>query len=178
MICPLHGPVWRNNLTYILNKYHLWSMYEPEKKSVLLVYASMYGNTENAMNVIANKLAEKGVKDMHMYDVSKTHPSYIISDAWKYSHIIFASPTYNLGLYYGMENLMKELAALQFQNRKIALVGNGSWAPRASKVMEEIAGTMKNVEIIGNPLEITSSAKEEQQKAIDEFVNKIIESMK
>lgn len=177
MICPLHGPVWRNNLSYILNKYDLWSRYEPEMKSVMLVYASMYGNTENVMNVIANKLAVKGVKQMQMYDVSKTHPSYIISDAWKYSHIIFASPTYNLGLYYGMENLMKELAALQFQNRKIALVGNGSWAPRASKVMEEIAGSMKNVEIIESPLEITSSVKEEQQKLIDEFVDKIIKSL-
>jgi flavorubredoxin len=178
MICPLHGPVWRNNLSYILNKYDLWSRYEPEKKSVMLVYASMYGNTENVMNVIANKLAVKGVKGMHMYDVSKTHPSYIISDTWKYSHIIFASPTYNLGLYYGMENLMKELAGLQFQNRKIALVGNGSWAPRASKVMEEIACTMKNVEIIGSPLEITSSVKQEQHEAIDEFVDKIVESIK
>ena len=178
MICSLHGPVWRNNLSYILNKYDLWSKYEPERNGVLLVYASMYGNTENVMNVIANKLAEKGVKDMHMYDVSKTHASYIISDAWKYSHIIFGSPTYNLGLYYPMESLMKELAALQFQNRKVAIVSNGSWAPRAAKAMEDIVCTMKNVKLITEPFEITSSMKEGQQNLLDEFVDKIIDSMK
>lgn len=178
MICPLHGPIWRNNIDYIIGKYDLWSRYEPEKKGVLLVYASMYGNTENVMNVIANSLAKKGVSHMHMYDVSKTHPSYIISDAWKFSHIVFGSPTYNLGLYYGMENVMKDMAALQFQNRKVALVGNGSWAPRAGKVMEEIVCSMKNVELICQPFEITSSMKGKQQQSLDEFTDRIIESMK
>jgi flavorubredoxin len=91
MICPLHGPIWRKDLPYILDKYEHWSKYEPEKKGVVLVYASMYGNTENVMNVIANKLAQKGVCDMRMYDVSKTHPSYIIADVWKYSHLVIGS---------------------------------------------------------------------------------------
>ncbi|HBD63177.1 MAG TPA: flavodoxin, partial [Clostridiales bacterium] len=129
IICSLHGPVWRENLSYIIDKYDKWSRYEPEKKGVVLVYASMYGNMENTMNVIAGKLAQKGIKDMRMYDVSKTHPSYIVADIWKYSHVIFGSVTYNLGLYYGMESLLHELKALNLQNRKVGLVGSGTWSP-------------------------------------------------
>lgn len=177
MICSLHGPVWRENLSYIVDMYDKWSRYEPEKNGVVLVYASMYGNMENTMNVIANKLAQKGVKDMRMYDISKTHPSYIISDIWKYSHVIFGSVTYNLGLYYGMESLLNEIKALNMQNRKVGLVGSGTWSPQSVKIMQEIICSMKNMEIIGTPFEITSSMKQVQEEAVDKFVEEFYSSI-
>lgn len=175
-ICSLHGPVWRENLSYIIDKYNMWSKYEPEKNGVVLVYASMYGNMENTVNVIASKLAEKGVKDMRMYDISKTHPSYIVSDIWKYSHVIFGSVTYNNGLYYGMESLLNELKALNLQNRKVGLVGSGTWSPQSLKIMQEIICSMKNMEIVGTPFEIISSMKQEQEEVIDKFVDEFFNS--
>jgi flavorubredoxin len=178
MICSLHGPIWRKNLNYILDKYNKWSNYEPEKQGVILVYASMYGHTENAVSIIANKLSERGVKDMRIYDVSKTHPSYIIADAWKYSNIVFGSPTYNMGLYYGMEFLIREMARLNFQKRKVSLIGNGTWANRAVKIMEELLEGMKNMEIVGTPLEIKSSMKKEQEGEFDKLAESICNSMK
>jgi flavorubredoxin len=96
---------------------------------------------------------------MRMYDVSKTHPSYIIADAFKYSHLIFASPTYNNGLYFGMEALLRDMAVLNLRDRKVALVGNGSWAPVAHKVMEELVSKMKDMELLAPPLVIRSSLK-------------------
>lgn len=178
IICSLHGPIWRENIEYFIDKYNKWSKYEPEKNGVVLVYASMYGNMENTMNLIANKLAQRGVKDMRMYDISKTHPSYIVSDIWKYSHVIFGSVTYNMGLYYGMESLLNELKSLNVQNRKVGLVGSGTWSPQAVKIMEEIISTMKNMEIVGSPFEIVSSMKKEQEEIVDKFVEEFYNSIK
>ena len=177
MICPLHGPIWRKSLPYILDKYDHWSKYLPERRGVVLIYASMYGNTENVMNRIANKLAEKGVTDMRMYDVSKTHPSYIIADAWKYSHMVIGSPTYNMGLYFVMESLLHEMAGLQLQNRKVALVGNYTWANMAVKVMCSILGKMKNMDIIGTPFEVNSSMKASQEADLAKLVDDIRKSL-
>jgi len=167
MICPLHGPIWRKNVGYIMDKYDLWSRYAPEKKGVVLAYASMYGNTENAVSVVASRLAEKGVADMRMYDVSKTHPSYIIADAFKYSHLVLASPTYNAGLYFGMESLLRDMAVLNLRDRKVALIANGSWAPAAHVVMEKLVGEMKDMELLAPPFILKSSLKESQ---MDELV--------
>ncbi|MBW4082358.1 FprA family A-type flavoprotein [Paenibacillus sp. S150] len=177
MICPLHGPVWRENLPFILDKYRQWSSYQPEKPGVVLAYASMYGNTENVMNLIAAKLSAKGVQDIRMYDVSKTHPSYIISDVWKFSHLILGSPTYNLGLYHGMQALLHEMAALNLQNRKVALVGNYTWANAAVKEMSGIIESMKSMEFIGEPFEIQSAMKQEQLPQLDLLVEEIRASL-
>ena len=103
-ICPLHGPVWRKDLGYFIDKYDKWSRYEPEVKGVLIVYASMYGNTEAAAQALAAKLCEKGITDVAVYDVSNTHVSYLIAESFKYSHIVLASVTYNLGIYPVMKN--------------------------------------------------------------------------
>jgi flavorubredoxin len=179
MICPLHGPVWRSNLPYIFDKYDHWSKYLPEKSGVVLVYASMYGNTENVMNRLATKLSQRGVSDIRMHDVSKTHPSYIIADAWKYSHLVFGSPTYNMGLYYSMENLLREMAGLQLQNRKVALIGNFTWAPSvAVKAMRGLVEGMKNMEIIAPPFEINSAMKAEQEPVLDQLADAIGSSVK
>ncbi|TCL56155.1 flavorubredoxin [Hydrogenispora ethanolica] len=179
MICPLHGPVWRSNLSYILDKYDHWSKYLPEKNGVVLIYASMYGNTENAMNVLAAKLSQKGLSDLRMYDVSKTHPSYIIADAWKYSHLVFGAPTYNMGLYFVMEALLRDMAGLQLQNRQVALVGNYTWAPGVVvKALRGLVEGMKNMEIIAPPFEINSAMKPEQEPALDQLAEAICASVR
>jgi flavorubredoxin len=177
VIAPLHGPIWRDNLEYLLDKYNKWSSYTPEKQGVVIVYGSMYGNTENVANCIANKLAQQGVTDIKVYDVSKTHPSYIIADAWKYSNLVIASPTYNGGLYLVMDALLHELASLNFQNRKVSILGNYTWATGALASIKEQFSKMKNIEIIGNPLDINSSVKDNQEETLDEMVQEIVKSL-
>ena len=177
MICPLHGPVWRDNLDYLLDKYNKWSTYTPEKEGIVLFYASMYGNTENTVNIIANGLAERGIKDIRVYDVSKTHPSYIISEVWKYSHMVIASPSYNSGLYHVMESLLHELTALNIQKRKVSIIGNYTWASSAIKVITEYVTKMKETEIIGDPLEVNSSLKEEELEKVNNFIDTIYNSI-
>ena len=177
MICPLHGPIWRKNIAYLIEKYDRWSRYVPEKNGVVLIYASMYGNTESAAGVIATRLAERGVYDMRTYDVSKTHPSYIIADAFKYSHLVFASPTYNNGLYFGMETLLREMAVLNLRERKVALVGNGSWAPVSQTVMKKMIGEMKDMELLAEPLVLRSSLKACQMDGIMTLADAVADSV-
>ncbi len=178
MICSLHGPIWRNeDVSYIMEKYNLWSRYLPEKKGIVLVYASMYGNTENAMNALAMKLSQRGVKDMRMYDISKTHPSYIISDIFKYSNIVIGSCTYNMHLYFPMDSLLRELAVLNVKDRKVAVLGNHTWASAAVKNITELLGTMKGMEIVGTPLDIKSSLKIDQEETLNELADAICASL-
>lgn len=177
MICALHGHIWRKDLPYLLEKYDRWSRYEPEKKGVVLFYGSMYGNTENAINALANKLAQRGVKDMRMYDVSKTHPSYIIADAFKYSHMVAASPTYNLHLYFPMDSLLREMAALGLKNRKVAILGNHSWASAAVKNMKELFEKMSNMEILGTPMDVKSTLRPCREEELDALVDAICASL-
>ena len=177
MICSLHGPIWRKNLNVLLDKYDLWSRYVPEKRGVVLFYASMYGNTENAMNALAGKLAERGVQDMRMYDVSKTHPSNIIADVWKYSHIVAGSPTYNMNLYLVMDALLREMAALGLKGRKVALLGNHTWASAAIKGMQDIFSGMKDMEIIGTPLDIRSTLKPQREVELNDLADAIKASL-
>ena len=129
MICPLHGPVWRKDLGYFIDKYDKWSRYEPEEKGVMIAYASMYGNTEAAAQALAARLCEKGVTNVAVYDVSNTHVSYLIAEAWKYSHIVLASVTYNLGIYPVMHNFLADMKALNLQNRTVALMENAVHNP-------------------------------------------------
>ena len=134
MLCPLHGPIWRKDLEYFIKKYDLWSRYEPEVSGVVIMYASMYGNTENAANALAMLLGEDGVKHLAVYDVSTTHVSELISEAFKYSHIVLAAPTYNGGVYPLMYNLIHDMKALNLSNRTFALMENGTWAPMCGKI--------------------------------------------
>jgi flavorubredoxin len=178
MICSLHGPIWRkDDISYILDKYDKWSRYAPEKKGIVLFYASMYGNTENVINALANKLAKLGVQDMRLYDVSKTHPSYIISDVWKYSHMVIASPTYNMHLYFVMDSLLREMSALGIKNRKASLIGNHTWSSAALKNMQELVGTMKNIEIVGTPLDVRSTLKPDRESELDTLADAIYASL-
>lgn len=178
MICSLHGHIWRGDMiSYILDKYDKWSRYIPEKKGLVLAYASMYGNTENTVNTLASKLAKRGVRDMRMYDVSKTHPSYIISDIFKYSHLVLASPTYNLQLYFPMDSLIRELSVLNIRNRKVSLIGNHTWASAALKQMTEMINNMKNMEIVGTPIDIKSSLREDREHELDALADAISNSL-
>lgn len=173
-ICPLHGPVWRTNLDYIIGKYDVWSRYEAESPSVMIAYASMYGNTESTVNVLANVLAEKGVKDIKIYDVSKTDVSYVLSDAFKYKRLVFASPSYNGGLYPKMENLLLDLKAHSLKDRKVAVIENGTWAPSAKKTMLSILETMK-VDIVNSDLTVKSSLKDDDMEYIEKTAEDILD---
>ncbi len=168
MICPLHGPIWRNDLGYILDKYNKWSTYEPEDKTVMIVYGSMYGNTESAVNVLATKLAEEGVKNIVTYSVSNTHVSYLISEAFRCSHIVLAAPTYNGGVFTPMENFLLDLKAHGLQKRTFAFIENGTWAPTAACQMMSIVGEMKDMKVIEETITLKSSLKESQ---IDQLEN-------
>lgn len=170
MICPLHGPVWRENLGWFIDKYQKWSTYTPEDHAVLIVYASIYGNTESAVNVLAGKISDAGEKNIAMYDVSKTDPSYILAEAFRCDRIVFACPTYNAGLFPKMETLLAELKAHNFQNRKVAVIENGTWAISAGKQMKEILSSMKNMEIYDNTLTVKSSLKRNQMEELDGIV--------
>ena len=170
MICPLHGPVWRENLGWFIDKYQKWSTYTPEDHAVLIVYASIYGNTESAVNVLAGKISDAGEKNIAMYDVSKTDPSYILAEAFRCDRIVFACPTYNAGLFPKMETLLSELKAHNFQNRKVAVIENGTWAISAGKQMKEILSSMRNMEIYDNTLTVKSSLKRDQMEELDGIV--------
>ncbi len=159
-ICPLHGLIWRKNIDYLLEKYSLWSSYKPEVKGALIVYASVYGNTENAAEIIASRLSENGIDKIAVYDVSKTDSSYLIAEAFRYSHIVLCSTTYNAGIFVKMEDFLNDLAAHGIMNRTFAVVENGSWAPTAGKLITEKLSTLKNCEIIDKPVQILSSVKE------------------
>ena len=178
MICPLHGPVWRTNLSWFIEKYQRWSTYTPEDNAVMIAYASVYGNTENAANILASKLAARGVKKSAMYDVSATHPSVIVSEAFRCSHLVFASTTYNAGIFCNMETALLDIAAHNLQNRTVALIENGSWAATAGKLMAELLGKLKNITVLDNKLTIKSSLKEGQLAALDGLADAIAASLK
>lgn len=170
MICPLHGFIWRQNLGFFIEKYAKWAAYEPEEKAVVIAYGSIYGNTANAAEILATKLAENGVKNIRVYDVSVTHPSYIISEAFRASALVFAAPTYNAGIFVNMDNLLRELTAHNLQNRTVALIDNGTWAPLAGKQMAEEIGKWKNCTLLEPALSIKSALKDEQTAALDTLV--------
>lgn len=174
MICPLHGFIWRQDLDFYIKKYDLWSKYEAEEKGVVIAYGSIYGNTENAAQILAAKLAEKGVRHIHMYDVSVTHPSYIIAQAFRYSTLVLASATYNAGIFVNMENLLRDIVAHNLQNRTIALIENGSWAATAGKQMKEEITQLKNCTLLEPILSIKSAVKESQLAEIENLAEQII----
>lgn len=179
VICPLHGPVWRSDFGYILDKYNKWSTYEPEVKGILIAYASMYGNTESAAQVLAARLAEKGIKDIALYDVSNTHVSVLVSEAFKYSHIVFASVTYNLGIYPVMHDFLMHLKALHLQNRICAIVENGSWAPKSGSLMRNfLDDEMLQMSVLNSEINMISALGENNASELDNLVDSIIDSMK
>ena len=177
MICPLHGYVWKKDLDKFIDLYQKWSTYTPEINSVMIAYASVYGGTQNAAEILAGELAELGIKDIKMFDVSVTHSSYVVSDMFKYSHIVFASTTYNNGIFVEMENLIHDIVAHNIQNRKVAVIENGSWAPQAGRLMTELLSQIKNTEFITSGVSIKSAVKSEKREELKNLAKAIVESM-
>ena len=176
-ICPLHGPVWRENIGWYVDKYQKWSSYEPEEKAVMIVYGSIYGHTENAANILASMLADKGVRNIAMYDVSNTHISAIIGEAFRCSHLVFAAATYNGGIFTNMEHLLTDMKAHNLQNRTVAVMENGSWACTAGKQMKEILSGMKNMTVLEQSVTIKSALKDEQRQELETMAEAVASSM-
>ena len=173
MICPLHGPIWRKDLGLLLEKYQKWSSYEPEDKTVMIAYATMYGNTENAANVLAGMLADKGVKNIAMYDVSETDVSELVAESFRCSHLVLAAPTYNSGIQPKMEAYLSDIKALNLQNRTVAVIDNGTWAATAGKQMIGTLEGMKNMTILENTISIKSALAENQLGALEALADEL-----
>ena len=173
IICPLHGPIWRKDLGLLLEKYQKWSTYEPEDKTVMIAYATMYGNTENAANVLAGMLADKGVKNIAMYDVSETDVSELVAESFRCSHLVLAAPTYNSGIQPKMEAYLSDIKALNLQNRTVAVIDNGTWAATAGKQMIGTLESMKNMTILENTISIKSALAENQLGALEALADEL-----
>lgn len=167
-ICPLHGPIWRKDIGKFIKLYDKWSRYEAETDGVLIVYGSIYGNSEKVANMIADSLAEKGLKNIRVYDASKTDKSILVAETFKYSHLCVVSSTYNMGIFTPVEEFLLDLKYHNMQNRTVALVENGSWAPNSMCLMKKIFTEMKNINLLDDvAFTIKSSIKEEQVKNVD-----------
>lgn len=177
-ICPLHGPVWRKDISWFIDKYVHWATYTPEEKGVVIAYASMYGNTMSAAHILAGKLHEKGFHNVKMYDVSETHVSYLISEAFKYSHLALLSVTYNLNVFPAMQNFLDDMKRLNLQKRVVGIVENGSWAPQALDLMTKAFDDMKQMTILNEQVSVLSSVTKMTDRELDGLADSIIESMK
>lgn len=175
MICPLHGPIWRNNLPYILDKYDKWSKYLPEEKSIIILYSSVYGNTENLANIVANKLAENGIKNLKVYDVSNTDNSILLSESFRCSHIVLLSTTYNMGIFPKMKEYISDIKRMNLQNRTFAIIENSTWSPGISNKIRDKIQEMQNMTILDDFFAIKSSLKSDQTECLNSFVNNIVE---
>ena len=157
MICPLHGPIWRENLEWFLEKYQRWSTYTPEDRGVAIFCGSIYGHTENAAEILAARLAERGVKNIALYDVSHTDVSYLVSEAFRCSHLVLASATYNGEIYTPMENFLRDLACHGLRGRSVALIENGTWAARSGMLMTKLLEEMKEMRVMEGTVTLKSS---------------------
>lgn len=176
-VCPLHGFVWREKIDYIVNKYLLWSAYEPEKRGVMIAYASVYGNTEQVANALACRLYEMGV-ECALYDVSTTEAAHIVAESFKYSHLVFASVTYNAGAFISMEHLLSDIVSHGLKNRTVAFIENGSWSSSAAKRMKEILAPMRGLEILCDDISFKSAMPCGNEYKIEELAKSLASGVK
>lgn len=177
-ICPLHGPVWRNDFGYLLDKYNRWSSYVPEEKGVLIVYSTMYGNTEYAAQALASKLCKKGITNVWVYDASNTDVSYLISETFRLSHVVICSVTYNLNIYPKIKNYLHDMKMLNVQNRTFAILENGSWAPTAGDLISTFLDEeMKMINVLDPIVTVNSAVKKDKDSDLDDMVDAIVESV-
>lgn len=177
-ICPLHGPIWRENLKYIIEKYKIWSTYEPEDRSIVIIYSSVYGNTENVANILANKLGERQVKNIKVYDVSNTEVSELVSESFRCSNIAIISTTYNMGVFPKIEEYIDHIRRMNLENRTFTIIENATWAPGISKQIKERILQMKRMTILEESLSIKSSIKKEQGDLLDNIADEITKNLK
>ena len=173
MICPLHGPILKDNLDYYLNKYQIWSSYQSEDEGVLVASASIHGNTKEVALKIVDLLKEKGVK-VAFTDLTRDDMAEAVEDAFRYSKMILAGATYDGGVFAPMEDFLHRLQHKGYQNKKVGLIENGSWAPLANKVMKDLLSPMKNITICENTVTIKSTYKDENLEAINNLIEEII----
>ena len=172
MICPLHGPILKDNLGYYIDKYQIWSSYQSEDEGVLVASASIHGNTKEVALKVVDLLKEKGVK-VAFTDLTRDDIAEAVEDAFRYSKMILAGATYDGGVFSPMEDFLHRLQHKGYQNKTVGLIENGSWAPLANKVMKEMLTPMKNVTICENTVTIKSTYKDENQEAINQLVEEI-----
>lgn len=175
-ICPLHGFVWRENIGAYLEKYQKWSLYEPEVNGVMIAYASVYGNTENAANILACRLRDKGIKTT-MFDVSVAETSEVVAASFQYSHLVFAAPTYNGGIFIKMDEVLRDIEAHSLKNRTVAFMENGTWAVTCGKQMKEIFAGLKGMNLIEDTVTIKSALADGQEAQIEKLAEAIAETM-
>ena len=178
MIAPLHGPIWRENLSWFIGKYDLWSRYEAEENTAVIFTGSVYGHTHAAALQLAQALTERGLKDVRVYDAAKTDLSVLVSEAFRCKALVFAASTYNNGIFTPMETLITDLQAHDLQNRAWALVENGSWAPNSGKLMAEKLSALKRMTKAGETLTLRSALKPAQSEQLAALADAIAEAVK
>lgn len=177
VICPLHGPIWRKNIEYIFKKYDIWSRYVSEDKGVVIAYVSIYGNTADIVDRLATMLKSNGVRYVVVYDITKTHSSYVVSDVFRFTNIVFAAPTYNSRLHPTMSSLIEHMDIMAVQGKGYSIIENGSWAPQSAKVIENHISAMKNMTKIGKTLTVRSSLHDNQIYDLEKLVDDIVTSL-
>lgn len=174
IICPLHGPVLKENLGYYIGLYDTWSSYRPEDEGIFIAYASIYGNTAKAAKMLAELLKEKGAKKVSIADLARDDMAEAIEDAFRYDKMVLACSTYDGGMFPCMEDFLSHLSAKNYQNRTVALIENGTWAPMAAKKMGEKLAAMKNVTVLENPVTIRSAVKADTVAALEELADRLL----
>ena len=174
MICPLHAHIWRKDLSTIISLYDTWSKYEAEKDSVVIFYGSIYGNTQNAAEILAMQLAENGIENVEMFDTSKTHVSFLVSKAFEYKTLVFAAATYNAEIFDTVQNLITELKNHNLSNRRIGLIENGSWAPVAASKMKAQLKTFKNMEVVEPVVKVVSSVTDKNVEELSVLAKELM----
>ena len=174
MICPLHGPILKENLGYYIDKYNTWSGYKPEEEGIYIACSSIYGNTLKAAQKLAEILKEKGAKKVVLADLTKEDWAEAIEDAFRYSHLVVASSSYNAGLFPPMKQFLDHLKERNYQNRTVGIIENGSWAPSAGKCMKGTLEEMKNINIIEPMITIKSTMSDENMKQMEEMADVLL----
>lgn len=174
MICPLHGPILKDNLEYYIGKYDVWSKYEPEDEGIFIAYASIHGNTENAAKELKEMLERKGAKKVSIADLSREDMHEAVEDAFRYDKLVLMASSYNMGVFPPMEQFLNHLIGKNFQNRKVAIVENGTWAPSSGRCMKEAIEKMKDITIIGQTVTIKSKLNNESRAALENLADSII----
>lgn len=173
-ICSLHGPILKDTITKYIEKYDIWSKYEPENKGIFIAYASIYGNTKEAVDKLVETLKNNGEKNIVISDLCHEDWAKCIANAFRYDRIVLAASSYNNGVFTPMYNFLHELLERNYQNRKIGIIENGSWAPSAGRVMQEILSKMKNIEVYENIVTIKSSLNEDAEKSLQKLAKEIV----
>lgn len=173
-ICPLHGPILKENIAYYIDKYNTWSSYTPEDEGILIAYASIHGNTANVAKELAAILTKKGVKNVVLRDLVNDDMSEAVEDAFRYDKMVLAASSYNAEVFPPMEHFLNHLKGKNFQKRKIGIIENGTWAPSAAKSMLDIINKMKDINLCNNIITIKSTLKESDLQLLDNMANELI----